>query len=217
MVNAQALNIWPVIHLSDDRRTIENAEIAARCGCPGVFLISMSGLDWQVDPAAELIRREVPSLKIGINLLKPDPAFSVRHSIERGYDATWSDYSWRDEEVRLKHGHQFFAAVAFKGETHNEPDAEASAREAVARGFIPMTSGAGTGVTAPLDKIKRLRAAIGPDAPLAMSGVNPNRAYQLRGLATHFLVATCISRDFYSFEESKLRYLIKQSHLSHAG
>lgn len=216
MVEPQALNIWPVIHLSDDRRTIENAQIAARCGCPGVFLIHMSGDDSKIDPAADLIRRVVPDLKIGINLLSVEPDDAVMHSIACGYDATWSDYAWQHSVIDKLIGggrhHKFFAAVAMKGETHNEPDPEASAREAVARGFIPMTSGNGTGVTAPLDKIKRLRGAIGPDAPLAMSGVNPNRAYQLRGLATHFLVATCISRDFYSFEESKLRYLINQAH-----
>jgi hypothetical protein len=206
-------DIWPVIHLLDEKHTIHNAEIAARCDCPGVFLIAMNGDDSMIDPAADLIRREVPGLKVGINMLSLDPALAVIHAISRGYDATWSDYGWQHSIIEKLIGgrdHKFFAAVAMKGETHNEPDPEASAREAVARGFIPMTSGHGTGVTAPLAKIKRLRAAIGPDAPLAMSGVNPNRAYQLTPLASHFLVATCISRDFYSFEESKLRYLIKQ-------
>jgi len=139
------------------------------------------------------------------------PAEAVRHSIDQGYDATWSDYEWRDEEVRLKHGHQFFAAVAFKGETHDEPDPDASAREAVARGFIPMTSGHGTGVTAPIEKIQQLRKAIGPGAPLAMSGVNPPDAHLLTPLATHFLVATCISSDFYTFDETMLRYLASQA------
>lgn len=211
------MNIWPVIHLSDDNQlTVENAKVAACCGCPGVFLISMCGDDAAVDPAAELIRRDVPGLKVGINLLSVEPYDAVLHSLESGYDATWSDYPWRDtdgiDDLIKGTGHQFFAAVAFKGATHNELYPEASAREAVRRGFIPMTSGNGTGVTAPLDKIKRLQIAIGPDAPLAMSGVNPNRAYQLRGLATHFLVATCISSDFYTFEESKLRYLITQTH-----
>jgi predicted TIM-barrel enzyme len=168
-----------------------------------------------IAPAARLIRRGVPGLKIGINMLRSRPFDAVLHSINAGFDATWSDYDWRDERIDLirdaDSDHKFFAAVAFKGQTHNEPDPEGSAREAVARGFIPMTSGNGTGVTAPLGKIRRLRAAIGPNAPLAMSGINPNRAYQLRGLATHFLVATCISLDFYTFDESKLRYLINQS------
>ena len=201
-------NIWPVIHLSDHPSlTVSNAEMAARCGCPGVFLIAMNGDDSMIDPAAKLIRSEVPSLKVGINMLQTGPADAVRHSIDHGYDATWSDYAWQEDEVRLKHGHQFFAAVAMKGETYNEPDPEASAREAVACGFIPMTSGSGTGITAPINKIKMLRNAIGPDAPLAMSGVNPPHAHLLTPMATHFLVATCISSDFYTFDETMLQYL----------
>jgi predicted TIM-barrel enzyme len=70
-----------------------------------------------------------------------------------------------------------------------------------------MTSGSGTGVTAPLDKITQLRKAIGTGAPLAMSGVHPPNADRLTPLVTHFLVATCISRDFYTFDETKLQYL----------
>ncbi len=207
-------DIWPVIHLSTvDKLTVENASMAARCGCPGVFLISMSGNDDAVDPAAALIRREVPGLKIGINLLTKSPSWAVCHSMNQGYDATWSDFAWQGTGVDAyieKAGvdHKFFAAVAFKGETHNEPDPHASAREAVARGFIPMTSGSGTGVTAPFEKIERLRKAIGPAAPLAMSGVHPPHADRLVPLVTHFLVATCISRDFYTFDEAMLQYLI---------
>lgn len=211
-------DIWPVIHLSDNEGlTVQNARVAARCGCPGVFLISMSGNDELLDPAAKLIRREVPALKIGINALMSDPGDAVRRSLNHGYDATWSDYAWQhtdvDRLIKINGGeHKFFAAVAFKGETHNEADPHASAREAVARGFIPMTSGSGTGVTAPFEKIERLRGAIGPGVPLAMSGVNPhNTAARLAPLVTHFLVATCISRDFYTFDEAMLRYLITQT------
>ena len=208
--------IWPVIHLSDDRRTIINARIAAACGCPGVFLIAMDGDDEKIDPAAALIRREFPALKIGINQLSKLPLSSVWESLDRGYDATWSDYSWQPADdihrllTRRVTGHKFFAAVAFKGPTYRERDPEASAREAVARGFIPMTSGHGTGVTAPFEKIERLRQAIGPGAPLAMSGVNPPTADRLAPLVTHMLVATCISKDFYEFDEMKLSYLSRR-------
>ena len=209
-------DIWPVIHLIDDKHTIHNAEVAARCGCPGVFLISMSGDDVLLDPAAALIRRKVPSLKVGINMLASGPVDAVIHSIDHGYNATWSDYEWQNNAAEIDDvidgsDHKFFAAVAFKGETHDEPDPDASAREAVARGFIPMTSGHGTGVTAPIEKIQQLRKAIGPGAPLAMSGVNPPDAHLLTPLATHFLVATCISSDFYTFDETMLRYLAAQA------
>jgi hypothetical protein len=199
--------VWPVIHLSYDRRNVENAQIAARCGCSGVFLISMSGRDEQVDPAANLIRRVVPDLKVGINLLTMDPALAVIHAINHGYDATWSDYAWQHTYIeKLIDGrdHQFFAAVGFKGETYNEADPKASARQAVARGFIPMTSGSGTGIAASISKIASMRNAVGPDAPLAMSGVDVARMDELAPLVSHFLIATCVSKNFYEFDEAML-------------
>lgn len=217
-----SVEIWPVIHLSTvPAFTFENARIAERCGCPGVFLISMNGQDAMIDPAAQLIRDMVPGLKIGINMLTETPIDSVKHSIDKGYDATWSDYSWQSDadDIGLEtfgSRHKFFAAVAMKGETHDEPLPEFSARKACAFGFIPMTSGSSTGVTAPFEKIEMLRKAIGPDAPLAMSGVHPPTADRLVPLTTHWLVATAISDDFYRFNENKLRYL-KQQSLSKGG
>lgn len=209
-----SVEIWPVIHLSyDPVVTLENARIAQRCGCPGVFLISMSGEDAMIDPAADLIRCWMPDLMIGVNMLTKDPYDSVRHSIARGYDATWSDYFWQNEAELIQGAtnsgkdHGFFAACAMKGETHDEPYPEKSAILAAALGFIPMTSGSSTGVTAPFEKIKRLRKAIGPVADLAMSGVHPPFAHNLVPLTTHWLVATAISKNFYKFDEAKLRYL----------
>jgi hypothetical protein len=213
-----AVEIWPVIHLvsTEPKVTIENAEIAKRCGCPGVFLISMGGYDEIIDPSASLIRDMVPGLKIGSNRLQSGPLDSVHHDMTMGYDATWSDYSWRSQIAGLtsltgKGAHKFFAACAMKGETHNELDPEGSAQMAVRCGFIPMTSGHTTGATAPRSKIVRLRNAIGPTAPLAVSGVHPPTAHELVPLTTHWLVATAISKDFYRFDEAKLRFLKHQS------
>lgn len=211
-----AVEIWPVIHVSANSDiTLENAYIAQRCGCPGVFLISMSGEDRFTDVHAQLIREQF-KLKIGVNLLTMSPTESVIHSLDQGYDATWSDYSWRGERESIRgtlvnRDHKFFAAVAMKGETHDEPNPEQSARIAEAMGFIPMTSGSGTGVTAPFEKIQYLRDAIQSETPLAMSGVHPPDAHKLVPLTTHWLVATAISKDFYRFDEDKLKYLKTQS------
>lgn len=214
-----AVQIWPVIHLRDAATTLDNARIAFNCGCPGVFLISMSGEDRMIDPAARLIRDMVPGLKIGINMLTETPTDAVRHSLAKGYNATWSDYHWRDERQTIRdmifrsqdRDHKFFAAVAMKGETHDEPYPEQSAQLAEAMGFISMTSGSSTGVTAPFEKIQYLRESIRPETPLAMSGVHPPDAHNLVPLTTHWLVATAISKDFYNFDEAKLRYLKQQS------
>jgi hypothetical protein len=215
-----SVEIWPVIHLSNQPAiTIENARIAQRCGCPGVFLISMMGKDSEIDPAAAIIRNAVPDLKIGINMLTQTPLEAVSHSIAKGYDATWSDYAWQEDAqdiwgMTFGIKHKFFAAVAMKGETHDEPNPEGSARRAAKYNFVTMTSGSSTGVTAPIEKIKRLRNALGRDYPLAMSGVHPPTADKLVPLTNYWLVATAISDDFYRFNETKLQYLKLQSEVA---
>jgi hypothetical protein len=44
-----------------------------------------------------------------------------------------------------------------------------------------------------------------------MSGIHPPDAHLLTPLATHFLVATCISSDFYTFDEPMLQYLVAKT------
>jgi hypothetical protein len=137
------VEIWPVIHVSPDSNiTLENADIAQRCGCPGVFLISMSGEDRFTDVHAQLIREQF-KLKIGVNLLTMSPFETVEHSLAQGYEASWSDYSWRGERESIRRliegsNHKFFAAVAMKGETHDEPNPEQSARIAEDHGIHPF-------------------------------------------------------------------------------
>jgi len=195
--------VWPVIHVRDSLTSIANARIAQACGCAGVFLISMSGNDRLLKPVKAAINRAVPGFKVGANFLSLDCDQAVTRSLADGYDATWADDAWQHHDINAG-SHPFFAAVAFKGSTYRDPFPKQTAREAVARGFIPMTSGAGTGVAAPVSKIAGLREALGPDAPLAMSGVDVARMDDLAPLVSHFLIATCISKDFYQFDEAML-------------
>ena len=83
--------VWPVIHFDTPASAYRNAAIAAHCGCTGVFLIHMDGLDDQLDPVAVEIKRRHPELKVGINYLTlPAPVALVR-SLSLGLDATWTD------------------------------------------------------------------------------------------------------------------------------
>jgi hypothetical protein len=197
--------VWPVIHVRDTKTAAANARIAQACGCTGVFLISMHGDDRTLKPVKAALNRLLPGFKVGANFLSLDCDQAVLRSIADGYDATWADDAWQHTDIHQWSGsHPFFAAVAFKGSTYRDPHPDRTAREAVARGFIPMTSGSGTGVAASISKIAGLREALGPDAPLAMSGVDVSRMDELAPLVSHFLIATCISKDFYQFDEAML-------------
>lgn len=200
--------IWPVIHVRDLQTSIDNAAIAQACGASGVFLISMHGADNELLPIKDALNKVLPGFKVGANYLGEESGRAIERSATEGFDATWSDYHWGYVTDNRR---PFFAPVAFKGPTYYDPFPGRVAREAVERGFIPMTSGNGTGVAAPITKIRELRASIGPGAPLAMSGVDVRKLDVLSELVTHFLIATCISKNFYEFDEKMLRDFVART------
>jgi len=202
--------VWPVIHLRDKHVALRNAEIAHGCGCPGVLLIQMMGRDEIIDEAAAYIRKVLPHLKIGANRLSSSAIDSMNHNVAMGLDATWCDGGdWKT--IKVPANHLFFAPVAFKGSTYNDANPEQAAKFAALNSFIPTTSGPTTGAEAPLEKIARLRSALHPKSPLAMSGITFANVPTLRTMVTHFLVATSISSDFYNFDKRKLNTLVEMS------
>jgi len=209
--------VIPVIHYQSDEQAMRNAERVVDAGCEGVFLIHMDGENELLAPIACRIKsRWTDSLLVGINYLGEDPAKAALSNVANGLDMTWTD-------VQLTHSsaepwsyaamvrdalancpkHLLFAGVAFKHQRH-EPQPELAARMADEFGFVATTSGSATGVAAEVDKIARLRAALGA-APLAIaSGVTPENVHEYAPHLTHILVATGVSESFYEFDYEKL-------------
>lgn len=222
MKHLQPPQVWPVIHLSVPEAAYRNAAIASSCGCAGVFIIEMDGLDDAIDPVAIEIKRLHPALLVGVNYLSLPAHIALPRSLGLGLDATWTDSPGiRSDGVcpMVEQGimpvlernpeHLFFASVAFK---YQPVDADpAGAAIAAARlGMIPTTSGPRTGQPPSADKLQAMRAALG-DGPLAVaSGIDPENAYELGRFLTHVLVSTGISSSFYEFDESLLRRLTGQ-------
>lgn len=212
----QALVI-PVIHYASDEQAIRNAECAFEAGCEGVFLIHMDGANEWLTPVARAIKARWPDKLIGTNFLGVDPADAVATNIADGLDMTWTDVQlthtaaepWtRAQRVRMAMRHRpqhlVFTGVAFKHQ-RPEPYPALAAQKAVAFGFIPTTSGPATGVAADVDKVAKLRAALGEEAPLAIaSGITPENVHEFAPNLTHILVATGVSAGFYEFDFEKL-------------
>lgn len=83
--------VIPVIHYKTIRQSLANAELAARRGCHGVFLISMEGRDNLLDQAILSVSARFPELRVGANFLTLSASEALRRSLELGIDATWSD------------------------------------------------------------------------------------------------------------------------------
>lgn len=209
--------VIPVIHYENDAQAMRNAERAFDADCDGVFLIHMDGDNELLAPIARRIKsRWTDHLLVGINYLGMDPAKAVLANIANGLDMTWTDvqlthssadpwtYAEMIQTALAKHPtHLVFAGVAFKHQ-RPEPNPELAARMADKFGFIATTSGSATGVAAELDKIARLRTALG-DAPLAIaSGVTPENVHEYAPHLSHILVATGVSESFHEFDYEKL-------------
>jgi predicted TIM-barrel enzyme len=209
--------VIPVIHYQSDEQAMRNAERAVDAGCDGVFLIHMDGENELLAPIACSIKsRWTDRILVGINYLGVDPAKAALANIANGLDMTWTDVQlthssaepWTCAEMiqtalAKTPKHLLFAGVAFKHQ-RPEPNPELAARMADKFGFVATTSGSATGVAAEVDKIARLRAALG-DAPLAIaSGVTPDNVHEYAPHLSHILVATGVSETFHEFDYEKL-------------
>ena len=226
--------VWPVVHVKSEALTLQNAELVAEAGCPGLFLISMDGRDDLLDPVGRAVKSRFPALRVGVNYLSLAAPEALSRSLAEGYDATWSDAPGvRSDEVSSRAyalesvlasrqvsadgpRHLFFGSVAFKYQPP-DPDPGAAAVQAVRFGMVPTTSGEATGVAPPARKLFLIRQAMDKAfgettrAPLALaSGVTPDNAYELGRFLTHILVATGISADFHTLDPHLLRRLLEQ-------
>lgn len=210
-------HLFPVLHHENDDITFRNAEIALQCGCTGVMLIQMNGDNRPLSGlAAEIRRRLGPALLIGINRLGEDPADAVSQNLAVA-EATWTDnchITSRGTEpqgaalarlAKANPGHLVFGGIAFKYQ-QAEDNPPLAAHNALERGIIPTTSGAGTGKAPEVEKLESIHRAIGDNLALA-SGVTPDNVGQFLPYTRYFLVATGISHDFLRLDPDKVRRL----------
>jgi hypothetical protein len=216
--------VFPVVHWHSLGQALDQAALCFRSGADGVFLIDMAVTSPDsVNEAAPELRRLHPRKLVGANYLAymESPERAVRAAAQAGFGATWLDWAGVDsrgpgkaaEEAaalarKVGDSHAVFAACAFKGQAP-EPDPGAAAREIRALGWIPTTSGPGTGRAADPAKVRAIADAVG-DWPVALaSGVTPgNVGEYLAAGATCILAATGIERRSGEFDEGRLADLV---------
>ena len=211
--------VWPVIHLGTEAQALENARVAANCGCEGVFVISMDGRDGDVLPVARKIKELFPALLVGINLLGSLADAALAQSLASGLDATWTDSpgvggggsselgARLGETLASKPEHLFFASVAFKYQKTESHPGQA-AINARALGMIPTTSGEATGMAPSSEKLAGMWAAVKGSALGVASGIGPSNVGELGVWASHILVSTGVSKSFHEFDKELLAALM---------
>lgn len=215
------MNVYPVIHHAIDSLTRQSAELAFECGCPGVFIINMSGPDDAIWDVAKQISLMHPDREVGVNLLRAkSPSTALQETLDWGLDMLWLDNCGvrsdeiTEEAIRCsdmldsRPDFSFFGSVAFKYQRRDK-DPGLAAQNALRMGFIPTTSGEGTGEAADEAKLAAIYARIGDTRWAVASGVTAENIKMHKKYCTDVLVSTGISESFNRFSREKLQALMK--------
>ena len=217
--------VYPVIHHRDDEHTLEQADIAFECGADGLFVISHTGKNKEVLDIASKIKLKYSDKDIGINLLGWSHVPTLRKVVDSFYTKAPLDMVWFDNSgilsgsintnTRLLHSFKtlypetdIFASVAFK---YQEEDINPTESAKIAKLFnlLPTTSGQATGSAPNISKIQCMSEVT--EGLLAVaSGMSVENVEQYAPYLSHILVATGVSKDFYTFDYGLLRTFIGQ-------
>jgi uncharacterized protein len=214
--------VLPVIHVDTLEQARRNARIAREAGTHGVFLINHGITDQALLDVHAAVADEQPGWWVGVNCLGMSPE-AVFRAIPTTVGGVWVDHAGIDEsqdqqpfadrvlavrDARVPRC-LYFGGVAFK---YQRPvsDLEAACRVAARYMDVVTTSGAGTGTPAEVEKIRRMRRALG-DTPLGIaSGITPENVGDYLPHADFFLVATGISRSFLDLDPSRVAELVRR-------
>ena len=205
-------------------------QFAVREGAHGVFLINHDFALEGLLPLIREVRNRYPALWLGVNFLGVTGAraFPVLGELARSgcvVDAYWADDARIDEtsdaqreaaaiaQARRASGWTglYLGGTAFKKQREVRPERFETAARIAARFMDAVTtSGAATGRSAEVSKIRAFRNGCEDQALAVASGVTPDNAGAYAGLVDAILVATGINRsgDFYNIEPMRLRRLL---------
>jgi predicted TIM-barrel enzyme len=223
-IHRRSPKIYPVIHYIDRDTAFTEAQKAISACVDGIFLISHRGDDMDLLSVACAIKIKHPKLPVGVNFLSRDALEATIMARKFGLPMVWSDdagvdskgltdmgISMQAQKVAGADGFDVFASVAFKYRPH-ESNPELAAKNALEGGFIPTTSGSGTGSAPELAKIVSMSHATGGLLAVA-SGMTPENVAEYAPYLSHILVATGVAMDEHRMDVEKLKLLIANSRL----
>lgn len=214
--------VLPVVHVESLDQAQRNAQIAREAGANGVFLINHGMPDEELLDIHTTVADKQTGWWVGVNCLGLSPA-GVFGAVSAKVAGVWVDQA-RIEETQEQQpyadrvltvrdsrvpGCLYFGGVAFKYQRPVE-DLETACRIAARYVDVVTTSGPGTGYAADVEKIRRMKLALG-NTPLAIaSGITPENVNTYLPFADCFLVATGISNSFTELDPARVRALVQQ-------
>ena len=219
--------VLPVIHVVDEDQVMRNIFVAQRAGSNGVFLINHKMIGRKFLDIYEIAADRFSDFWIGINCLDLRPGEIFNEVARRGLlnlAGIWTDNALINEysedqseaerinELRQNSGWKglYFGGVAFKYQPLVR-ELEKAAILAAKYVDVVTTSGPGTGRAAEIEKIRRMKTAVGAKPLAIASGITPDNVRGYLKITDCFLAATGISEDFFTLDPQKIRSLIKKA------
>lgn len=206
--------ITPVIHVIDYPQVQKSVEACLENGIDHVFLIDHNGLLNQRDygPGGIMtliitrLKHDYPELWIGMNFLTLPNDSALVLCEEYNANALWCDSAnlrtkGDDADARYfntirdkSKNVQYFGGVEFKYQLQPKAeDLEWVYQAAMELVDVITTSGPGTGKEIRIEKLSRIRDAVGTHPIAVASGVNETNKALIEKYADYLLVATSIT------------------------
>lgn len=212
--------VLPVIHVETQDQALRNVLIARDAGADGVFLINHGMPDANLLAIHASVATVHPDWWIGVNCLGLSP-YEVFTKISPKVRGVWVDNAGINETQQdqpepkrvLMAQHTlapdclYFGGVAFKYQRHVE-NLESACQLAARFMDVVTTSGPGTGEAADVEKIQRMKAALGPQPLAIASGITPENVGGYLPFADCYLVATGISKSFTDLDPDRVASLV---------
>lgn len=200
---------YPVIHVVDVLKSIDNIKIAIDSNADGVFLISHKLPPNKFIRLADGIRIMFPEIWMGINVLDNDNE-KILNKLPFGFDGYWSDNIFKNTDLIHSKVEKYFGGFAFKYQK------EVVSIEDEVKDVLPFvdcltTSGDATGFPPNIEKIKRIRNAVGTKPIAIASGICSANVESFQD-ADVFLVASSIGKSFTELDFVKTNELSKIIH-----
>lgn len=185
----------PVIHILNERQVFMNIETCLKSGVEKVFLINHAVSEEYLLECATNVRKENPSLWIGVNMLGVYVNDAVGMTLS-GIDGLWCDKTLTLENARKyrKFEGLLFSGLAFKYQPQPS-DLKLACEEAKLATDVATTSGIGTGKPADVEKINEIRKYLGNHPMAIASGVSAENVHNYKSVADYLLVATSITDE----------------------
>lgn len=191
---------------------VNQTAVARECGADGVFIIPdyEKGRDKKATTSDQLaylavLREKFPNFLIGVNfLLSLEGMASQIYKLQPNLLQTDRSSAAPIDKSQLSNT-EFFCGLAFKyqlNETLQGEELRKHCERVAAVCDVPTTSGAATGISASLQKVREIRSYLSPDKRLGLaSGVTHGNVQEfLQAGVTDFLVATSLIKYMNEFD-----------------